>query len=199
MQVTLPDEGASFALMYSYEQRSSVAGEKGRVGVQVMGPNDGYIAQTATDLRMFSADRNDLALGTCLMPATSRRQGKVPKRPLPAVRPALFIPCSWLLIAHYCIDSWRLLQTVFQDTIEEGFQATATWHQGAIRDAPGTCPGILPATVPCAKWAFNVRPVYGWGESGYPQRSTAHWLSSLPVFEPHWQVLMAHGKSSTSG
>lgn len=90
VQVTLPDEGASFALMYSYEQRSSVAGEKGRVGVQVMGPNDGYIAQTATDLSMFWADRNDLALGTCLKPAASRTQGKVPQRPLPAVCLALF-------------------------------------------------------------------------------------------------------------
>jgi hypothetical protein len=72
--------------MYSYEQRSQVAGQKGRVGVQVMGPNEGYIAQTTTDLSTFWADRNELALGACLKPTTARRQGKVPKRPLPAVR-----------------------------------------------------------------------------------------------------------------
>jgi hypothetical protein len=99
-----------------------------------------------------------------------------------------------LILAPSRLNFCHVSQKVFQDTVEEGFQATTTWHQGAIRDAPGTCPGDLPATVPCAKWAFNVRPVYGWGESGYPQRSTARWLSSLPVFEPHWQVLMAHGK-----
>lgn len=85
------------------------------------------------------------------------------------------------------------LQAVFNELVAEGFQASSTWHQGAIRNAPGTIPGNIPAAVEHAKWAFNIRPVYGWGDSGRPQRSTASWLSVLPVFEPHWQVLMAHG------
>jgi len=28
---------------------------------------------------------------------------------------------------------------------------------------------------------------------GVPQQSTAGWLSFLPIFEPGWQILMAHG------
>lgn len=85
------------------------------------------------------------------------------------------------------------MQAVFNELVAEGFQASSTWHQGAVRNAPGTLPGNIPAAVEDAKWAFNIRPVYGWGDSGRPQRSTASWLSVLPVFEPHWQVLMAHG------
>ena len=82
---------------------------------------------------------------------------------------------------------------MFNELVAEGFQASATWQQGTIRHAPGTIPGHIPAAVDCAKWAFNIRPVYGWGNSGRPQQSTASWLSVLPVFEPHWQVLMSHG------
>lgn len=85
------------------------------------------------------------------------------------------------------------MQAVFNELVAEGFQASSTWHQGGIRNAPGTIPGNIPAAVDHVKWAFNIRPVYGWGDSGRPQRSTASWLSVLPVFEPHWQVLMAHG------
>lgn len=28
------------------------------------------------------------------------------------------------------------------------------------------------------------------------QRSTAGWLASFPVFEPHWQITLAHGRAS---
>lgn len=87
----------------------------------------------------------------------------------------------------------KQMQAVFNELVAEGFQASATWHQGSIKDLPGTIPGHIPATVDQVKWAFNIRPVYGWGDSGRPQRSTASWLSILPVFEPHWQVLLAHG------
>ncbi len=48
--------------------------------------------------------------------------------------------------------------------------------------------GKLPSHVSSAKWSFTVQPVYGWGDSGGKQKSTAGWLAALPVFEPHWQV-----------
>jgi tocopherol cyclase len=35
--------------------------------------------------------------------------------------------------------------------------------------------------------------VYGWADTDAPQQSTAGWLSYLPIFEPGWQILMAHG------
>jgi tocopherol cyclase len=85
------------------------------------------------------------------------------------------------------------VQDAFQGLIEEGFQATETFHQGCITNKPGSCAGALPASVPYVYWAFTVKPVYGWGNAGELQQSTAGWLSALPVFGPHWQVLMAQG------
>jgi tocopherol cyclase len=39
-----------------------------------------------------------------------------------------------------------------------------------------------------------VTPLAGWGGGpGQKQQATAGWLAALPVFEPHWQVLMSHG------
>ncbi len=56
--------------------------------------------------------------------------------------------------------------------------------------------GNLPSTVPSASWAFSVEPQAGWGDIAGRQQATAGWLASLPVFEPHWQVMMAHGLAS---
>jgi len=74
--------------------------------------------------------------------------------------------------------------SVFDDRVQEGYQATDTWHQGTLEE-PGT--GYK------AHWQYSIKPVYGWGNTGDPQQSTAGWLSSLPIFEPGWQILMAHG------
>lgn len=84
----------------------------------------------------------------------------------------------------------------FDERVSEGFQATATWHQGNLVANDGSA-GPGPASgVDSVKWAFSTQPVYGWGDVGAPQRASAGWLSALPVFEPHWQVLMAHGLST---
>jgi tocopherol cyclase len=66
----------------------------------------------------------------------------------------------------------------------EGYQATATHHQGRLRD---------PASGEVVAWQYETTPVYGWGRPDRPQRATAGWLSYLPIFEPGWQILMAHG------
>ena len=72
----------------------------------------------------------------------------------------------------------------FERHIKEGYQATATWNQGTIRD---------PASGAYCHWQYAIEPIYGWADTGAPQQSTAGSLSSLPIFEPGWQILMAHG------
>lgn len=68
-----------------------------------------------------------------------------------------------------------------------GFALSATRHQGVIRSG----------TEVVARWAYDVAPQYGWGGTdGAKQYSTTGWLAALPVFEPHYQVLMAHGEAS---
>ena len=73
----------------------------------------------------------------------------------------------------------------FETQIQEGYQATATWHQGKLRDIPGDRYA--------AHWQYSIQPLYGWGNFNSFQQSTAGWLSFLPIFEPGWQILMAHG------
>ncbi|MBD2776662.1 tocopherol cyclase family protein [Iningainema tapete] len=77
-----------------------------------------------------------------------------------------------------------LLPEEFERHVLEGYQATATINQGAIQD---------PATGFYCRWHYEIQPIYGWGNTGSSQQSTAGWLSFLPIFEPGWQILMAHG------
>lgn len=76
-----------------------------------------------------------------------------------------------------------LAATDFEQTVAEGYQMTESWHQGRLQAPTGEA----------VAWAFQVAPVYRWGNPHGLQQSTAGWLSFLPIFEPGWQVLMAHG------
>lgn len=82
------------------------------------------------------------------------------------------------------IEPVKLLPDEFDRHVQQGYQATATWNQGVIHD---------PATRHSCRWQYSIMPVYGWGNKNVPQQSTAGWLSFLPIFEPGWQILMAHG------
>jgi tocopherol cyclase len=77
-----------------------------------------------------------------------------------------------------------LAPQVFSDQITEGYQVTPTLNQGRI---------VNPATGETCQWHYNTRPIYGWG---IPSQATATWLSFLPIYDPGWQVLLAHGLSS---
>jgi tocopherol cyclase len=68
----------------------------------------------------------------------------------------------------------------FDREIRQGYQVTATLHQGSLPEQ--NC-----------QWCYQTIPVYGWGQPQQPQQATAGWLSFFPIFEPGWQVLMAHG------
>ncbi|MCF4967902.1 tocopherol cyclase family protein [Nostoc sp. CMAA1605] len=77
-----------------------------------------------------------------------------------------------------------LSPTEFKNSIQEGYQATANLNQGFIQD---------PVTGFYCRWEYEIQPVYGWGNQNSIQQSTAGWLSFLQIFEPGWQILMAHG------
>nr|WP_203457598.1 tocopherol cyclase family protein [Gloeothece citriformis] len=80
-----------------------------------------------------------------------------------------------------------LTPTEFNEHIEQGYQVTATFHQGIIKD--------IGRNKSC-RWQYETKPIYGWGNPQKPQQSTAGWLSYFPIFEPGWQILMAHGLAS---
>ncbi|BAY71216.1 tocopherol cyclase family protein [Anabaena sp. FACHB-709] len=77
-----------------------------------------------------------------------------------------------------------LLPAEFERHVQQGYQATATINQGIIAD---------PATGNYCRWRYEIQPIYGWGNQDGIQQSTAGWLSFLQIFEPGWQILMAHG------
>ncbi|MGB2924258.1 MAG: tocopherol cyclase family protein [Limnothrix sp.] len=77
-----------------------------------------------------------------------------------------------------------LAPDVFSKHITEGYQATTTLNQGRLTN---------PATGEVCQWHYETRPVYGWG---IPPKATANWLSFLPIYDPGWQVLLAHGLST---
>ncbi|MEM8677634.1 MAG: tocopherol cyclase family protein [Cyanobacteria bacterium P01_G01_bin.67] len=82
----------------------------------------------------------------------------------------------------------RLLPSAdFSDYIIEGYQATATINQGSIYD---------PSRNEYCRWKYQIKPIYGWGNVHQPQQSSAGFLSALPIFEPGWQITMAHGLAS---
>jgi tocopherol cyclase len=75
----------------------------------------------------------------------------------------------------------------FDQFIQQGYQVTATLHQGCLQS---------PDENQSCRWLYYTKPKYGWGTPTEIQQSTAGWLSFLPIFEPGWQILMAHGLAS---
>lgn len=88
---------------------------------------------------------------------------------------------------HLNIEPIYLLPKEFTRHVSEGYQATAKLNQGFIQD---------PATGFYCRWQYEIQPIYGWGNQNSLQQSTAGWLSFLQIFEPGWQILMAHGLAS---
>jgi len=85
------------------------------------------------------------------------------------------------------IQPLYLLPKEFEHYVQQGYQATATLNQGFIQD---------PASGQFCRWQYKIQPLLGWGNQRSIQQSTAGWLSFLQIFEPGWQILMAHGLAS---
>ncbi|EFJ42521.1 hypothetical protein VOLCADRAFT_42287, partial [Volvox carteri f. nagariensis] len=167
-KVMMPESGQSFALIYSIEDPLGNTPQTG-IGLQVMGPNDGYICQFTSDVSSFWADPHHPALGATFK--TSNTARVAPKDILP--------------------------QDQFLRDVEHGFQATDVMHVGRMVALETGAAGPPMSTVPTASWALTIKPKAGWGPTqAATQKATAGWLSVLPIFEPHWQVLMAHGEAS---
>jgi tocopherol cyclase len=72
----------------------------------------------------------------------------------------------------------------FDRQVQQGYQVTTKLHQGSL---------WLSETNSWCRWSYRILPVHGWGQPRQLQQATGGWLSMLPIFEPGWQILMAHG------
>ena len=124
---------------------------------QILGPDEGYLCCHLPDVNRFWAWPHRLGLG------------------------------HWGTTSQSVEGAHPLSPADFAATIQQGYQVTATHHQGRLEDA---------ATGAIAQWDYVIEPVDGWGDRQGPQLATAGWLSYLPIFEPGWQVLMAHGRAT---
>lgn len=169
-RVTLPAEKQTFAFMYSIEDPIGNQQHSGGAA-QILGPNDEYLVRTFSNVNQFWASRDVLALGH--WGKTDLNMRDIDSRNIDSrninLRPRYLSPEE------------------FTTHIKEGYQATATLNQGCIRDR---------GTNKYCRWEYEIKPVYGWGDRGSIQQSTAGWLSFSQIFEPGWQILMAHGLAS---
>lgn len=158
-RITLPNSGQTFAFMYSIEDPIGNQPHSGGAA-QILGANDEYLCRTFPDVQQFWAWRDALGLGHWGK-RSDEAKGQIRVNSTPSY----------------------LEPDLFDDTIQEGYQATATWHQGKLYEPNGHS----------AEWQYKIQPIYGWASSGSAQQSTAGLVSSLQIFEPGWQILMAHG------
>lgn len=166
-RVTLPEVGQSFAFMYSIEDPAGGLPYSGGAA-QILGPQDRYLCRTFPNPQLFWAWREGLGLGHWRYPIR---------------RSSAHSDLSSDLLSPPPLPQF-LLPGEFDRHIPEGYQVTATWHQGKLYD---------PSRNDTVRWQYSTEPVYGWGNPAQSQQSTAGWLSQWQIFEPGWQVLMAHG------
>lgn len=209
-RLTLPALGESFAFMYSIEDPQGGTPYSGGTA-QILGPRHEYLCRTFPDVRLFWGDRHALALSHSRKSPLTTRAAATHTSPLrkeatenqcisnpssnpipPLLRGArgdqyISNPSLKPSFNHSDGASPEHPQLISADGsspfMEEGYQLTATHHQGILRDPRGHS----------ACWCYTVQPVYGWGDRARPQQSTAGWLSQFQIFEPGWQILMAHG------
>ena len=175
-RVTLPEYNHSFVFIFSIEDPFVGGGENGGKNLtlaacQVMGPNDEYLVQADPDDTKFWAWTEQQGLGCTFEwkdSNTNFEEGK---------EGALFP------------EDWRA-------KVKTGFQMLPTSLIGRIAGHDGSKGGVKDGQgIPgdCS-WDLKLDPFFGWGTSR--QFSTAGWLASYPVFEPHWQITMADAKAS---
>ncbi len=91
---------------------------------------------------------------------------------------------------HIGVETYEQLGLINQarQSCAAVYQDSVLMYAGTLESDDSSAAGNLPPTVKSVKWAYSTRPIYGWGDTGSDQKSTAGWLAAMPVFEPHWQV-----------
>ncbi len=163
-RVTLPEIAQTFAFMYSIED--PIGGQSNSGGaVQILGIDEEYLSRTFPNVKKFWASHNSLSLGHW-RETRNKEQGTSNEQQGTSNK-------------ERATSSEEIIKSR-----KEGYQVTASLNQGCIYD---------PRHQQYCRWEYQIQPLYGWGNPRLTQQATAGWLSYLPVFDPGWQILMAHG------
>lgn len=173
-RLTLPACRQTFAFMYSIDDPAGGGNYSGGAA-QILGPYETYYCRTFPAVNRFWAERDRLALG------------------------------HWRK-ANGAFATQPLAPEAFVQHVEEGYQVVCTHAPGYPQSHHHQGKLLFPSGQVHSQWNYQVIPIDGWGgalpdvgrKSGgdRPQKATAGWLSYFPVFEPGWQILMAHGLAS---
>jgi len=171
-RLTIPDEEVSFAFIISIEDPGIPSSDIKLACIQVIGPNNEYLVQANHDDTRFWAWKHQQALGYTFEYHTNDVD----------VTTTAMDP-----------DQWRR-------TVKSGFQVLPTRLQGKIDGHDGTKGGVLSEQGVSGEcdFDFTFTPLVGWGDANKSQKSTAGWLASFSVFEPHWQVTLADARATGS-
>jgi tocopherol cyclase len=167
-RITIPQTNVSFAFIVSIED--PFPGSSLSLAChQIMGPNDEYLVQADRDHTKFWAYPHEQSLGCIFEGDPSVRQ-----------------------IAG-SIDKFSN-----SSIVQSGFQYSPTRFQGTVLGHDGSYGGVLegqgiPGT---CTYDFSIQILSGYGDSQQGQKSTAGWLASYAVFEPHWQVTVADARAT---
>eukprot|EP00978_Attheya_sp_CCMP212_P026654 scaffold88174_cov57-Attheya_sp.AAC.1 len=186
-RLTLPEEQVSFAFIFSIEDMGLRAKSNLTLAaVQVMGPNDEYLVQADRDDTKFWAWEGQQGLGCTFQWSSDDDddEERLKKELTTAMHP----------------EEWRNL-------VKSGFQMLPNSLQGRVDGHDGSLGGVYDGQGVAGSCEFDITvdPIVGWGDNAIGakgktahQKSTAGWLASSSVFEPHWQVTMADGRATGS-
>lgn len=192
-RLTLPEEGVSFAIIISIEDPGHNPPSDLRLAcIQVIGPHDEYLVQGDRDDRKFWAWKRQPGLG-CTFAYKNQNDIRIEDKSFD--------------LTHVT----ALSDSVWHNVVESGFQILPRRFLGKVRGRDGTKGSIVsdenndddddfdPAEAFQCDFDFTVDPLCGWGGTQESQqKSTAGWLSSFPVFEPHWQIILADARATGS-
>lgn len=174
-RVTLPPpQNVSFAFIYSIEDPQNPPTSLSLACQQIMGPDDEYLVQADPDPCRFWAWTDQQALGYVF---DYTEPGTVDLTTTTVIEPDEFF-----------------------SKVSSGFQMLPTRLQGRLRGHDGSKGGVLPGqgVEGSCQYDMTVQPIAGWGDDETGPKSTAGWLASYKVFEPHWQVTLADARASGS-
>jgi tocopherol cyclase len=174
-RLTLVEHNVSFAFIISIEDPGLTPSSDLRLScIQVVGPKDGYLVQADKDDSKFWAFRNQQALG-CTFEFQSDEILQDMK-----VKTAM-APQEW------------------KGKVKSGFQVLPNRLMGRVDGHDGSGGGVLKdqGDKGFCEFDISIDPICGWGGGvSERQKSTAGWLASFDIFEPHWQVTLADARAT---
>ena len=221
-RLTLPQYNESFVFIFSIEDAGRYLnnGQKSPLTLacmQLLGPNDTYLCQSDEDDTKYWGWKDAQSLGCTFqwkdefLHDQTRRDGSNNKEDIREI--AAMTPEEWK----------TAVQSGFQ-ILPFHFQGRLNGHDGTLGGVKANqgIPGVASYDMkikPVAGWgnypplgsssssSTSINGSTGTDTAGgdllgkkqhYRQKSTAGWLASFPVFEPHWQITMANHRASGS-